>query len=709
MTQALNRPLVLTTQVGHHTITLETGRLAKQAHGSVLVTCGDNMVLVTAVTGAHRPDAPFFPLVVDYVEKQYAGGRVPGGFLKREGRLSDPEILVCRLTDRPIRPQFPDGYKGDTQIIATVLSHDGRLGCDVLAMSGASAALMLSPAPFDAPIAGVRVGRVQGTWIANPDRAQQAASDVNIVMACSQDAIVMVEGECDEISEQDLLDALDFGFQSVQGLLQIQVELAARAGHPKTPWQRTPPDPALVELVRAAATAPLQHALFVREKAARYAEVAAVKKQVVALVTEQLPDQLGDLSWVFDELKSEVVRERILSEQTRIDGRRPDEIRRIETEVGTLPRPHGSALFTRGETQALVTVTLGTDRDGKLQDGLFGKYDEKFMLHYNFPPFSTGEVKPLRGVGRRELGHGYLAQRALERVLPPYEKFPYVVRVVSEVLESNGSSSMASVCGGSMALMHAGVPLRAPVAGIAMGLIMDETGRHAVLSDILGDEDHLGDMDFKVCGTHRGITALQMDIKVRGLSRDIMASALGQARQGRLHILGCMEKTIREANAELSEYAPRITTIRIAQDRIRDVIGSGGKTIRSIQERTGCSVDISDDGTVKVASSDRAAAQQAVDIIRSLTAEPALGEVYLGVVAKVAEFGAFVTILPGVDGLCHISELSEERVDRTDDVVREGDEIIVKCVGIEGNGKIRLSRKEALGKVPTVGVQRVTV
>ncbi len=698
---ALNNPIQINARLGEHTITFETGRLAKQASGSVLVTCGDNVVLVTVVAQGHRADAPFFPLVVDYIEKQYAGGKIPGGFLKREGRLSDHEVLTSRLIDRPIRPLFPDGFRGDTQITATVLSHDGELGTDMLAMCGASAALMISPSPFAGPVAGVRVARIGGSFIANPTTSQAALADIDIVMACSRDAIVMVEGECDQVSEADLLDAFDFGFKSVQGLLDAQEELARLAGKEKLVYVPATLNLEVVKRVRKLAESGLMEALFIKDKHQRYGAIDAVKAEVAAVITEEFPENIADFKAAFDDLKSEIMREHTINKKTRIDGRRLDEVRTIETETGILPRAHGTGLFTRGETQALVTVTLGTDRDGKMVDGLMGKHDEKFMLHYNFPPFSTGEIKMLRGPGRREVGHGHLAQRSLAKVLPTYEQFPYVIRIVSEVLESNGSSSMATVCGGSMAMMDAGVPVQGPVAGIAMGLIMNAKGKFAILSDILGDEDHLGDMDFKVCGTRKGITGLQMDIKIQGLSREVMARALDQARQGRLHILDCMEQSIKAPRDEMSDYAPRITTITIPTDRIRDVIGSGGKTIRTVQERTGCTINIDDTGTVKVASTDRAKAAEAIEIIRALTASPTVGEVYLGTVAKVTDFGAFVTVMPGTDGLCHISELSEERVERVEDIVREGDEIIVKCTGIESGGKIRLSRKEALGLKPT--------
>jgi polyribonucleotide nucleotidyltransferase len=699
---ALNNPIQIHAKLGEHDITFETGRLAKQAGGAVLVSCGDNVVLVTVVAQGHRADAPFFPLVVDYQEKQYAGGKIPGGFLKREGRLSDHEVLTSRLIDRPIRPLFPDGFRGDTQVTATVLSHDGELGTDMLAMCGASAALMISPSPFATPIAGVRVARVNGSYIANPTTSEAALADIDIVMACSREAIVMVEGECDEVSEADLLDSFDYGFKAVQGILDAQEELVRLAGKEKLVYEPRKLNPKVVKRVRKLAEADLMVALFLKEKHERYAAIDAVKAKVGVAIAEEFPEFIADVKAAFDEFKSDIARERTINEKSRIDGRRLDQVRAIETEIGILPRAHGSGLFTRGETQALATVTLGTDRDGKMVDGLMGKHDEKFMLHYNFPPFSTGEIKMLRGPGRREVGHGHLAQRSLAKVLPTYEQFPYVIRIVSEVLESNGSSSMATVCGGSMAMMDAGVPIRSAVAGIAMGLIMNEKGKFAILSDILGDEDALGDMDFKVCGTRKGITGLQMDIKIKGLSREVMSSALMQARQGRLHILDCMEESITAPRGEMSDYAPRITTITIPTDRIRDVIGSGGKTIRTIQERTGCTINIDDTGTVKVASTDRARATEAIEIVRALTASPTIGEIYLGTVAKVTDFGAFVTVMPGTDGLCHISELSEERVERVEDIVREGDEIIVKCTGIESGGKIRLSRKEALGQTPTV-------
>lgn len=687
--------------VGDKTITIETGRLAKQAHGSILISQGDSMVLVTAVTGPHNPDARFFPLVVDYVEKQYAGGKIPGGFLKREARLGDHEVLTSRLTDRPIRPLFPEGFKGDTQITATVLSHDGEYDTDVLCMTGASAALMLTPAPFEGPIAGVRVARIDGAFVCNPSLAEQAEADINIVMACSRDAIIMVEGESNVVSEDDLMAALDFGHAAVTELLDLQLELQAKAGKPKMSFELPAPDADLVKKVRKVAKKPLETALRISSKLERYAALDAAKKDIIAALGDALADRKDEIKDAIEEYKSDIMRGWVLKDKKRIDGRGFADIRQITTEAGILPRVHGSSLFTRGETQALVTVTLGTERDNKLIEGLRGRWNENFMLHYNFPPFSVGEIKMLRGPGRREIGHGTLAARGLAAVLPSFDEFPYVVRIVSETLESNGSSSMATACGGSMALMQAGVPVKAPVAGIAMGLIA-EGNEFCILSDILGDEDHLGDMDFKVIGTEAGVTALQMDIKIKGLPKDVMARALAQARDGRLHILKEMAKTIATPAEDLSAYAPRITTIKISPDRIRDVIGSGGKTIRSIQERTGCSVNVEDNGVVKIASSDREAAQRCVEIIEALTAEAVVGEIYLGTVAKIMEFGAFVTILPGCDGLCHISELTEERVERVEDIVKEGEQIVVKCLGVERNGKIRLSRKEALGKEPTV-------
>lgn len=692
---------VVSAKLGEHTVEIETGRLARQAGGSVLMTCGESVVLVTACNGPHRPDAHFFPMVVEYVEKQYAGGRIPGGFFRREGRPGDLETLVARLTDRPIRPLFPEGYKGDVQIIATVMSHDMEHDTDVMCITGASAALMLSSAPFEGPIAGVRVGRVDGKLYANPTRSQRELADMDIIMACTRDAIVMVEGETKEATEEEILDALNFGFDAVQGLIDAQIDLAEAHGREKEVFELPAPDKKLINAVKKAAEARLSEALSVKEKLARYAAIDAVKKEVKEELAARFEGREAEVSEAFNNLKSDIARNWALKEKRRIDGRDTRTVRPIETEVGVLPRTHGSSLFTRGETQALVTTTLGTGRDARMVDAVTGKVDHNFMLHYNFPPFSVGEVKMLRSTSRREVGHGWLAQRAVEAVLPPFAEFPYVLRVVSEVLESNGSSSMATVCGASLALMDAGVPIRKPVAGIAMGMI-SEGNDYVILSDILGDEDHLGDMDFKVAGTADGITALQMDIKIKGLKREVMAEALEQAKEGRLHILGCMAKSLEAPRAELRDFAPRITTIRISTDRIRDVIGSGGKTIRAISEKTGCNIEVLDDGRVNISSTSRAATREAIDIIEALTAEPIVGEIYLGTVAKITDFGAFVTVLPGTDGLLHISEISEDRIDKVEDVLQEGDEVIVKCIGVERGGKIRLSRKEALGQKPTV-------
>ena len=691
--------------LGAHTVTIETGRMAKQAGGSVIVSTGETSVLVTACVGPHKETAGFFPLSVEYIEKFYASGRIPGGFKRREGQLSEAEILTCRLSDRPLRPLFPEGFKGEVQVIAQVISHDSENDADVLSITGASAALMLSNAPFSGPIAAVRVGRIEGKFVANPTWSQRPLCDIDVVIACTKDAIVMVEGEADEASEDDMLDALNFGFEAVQPLIKLQIKLAKEAGKEKMTFVSPKLDAALLKAVAKFIGTKLSKAMAISDKLSRYGAIHEIRAELGAKFTETHPGREREVGACFEELESNTLRDVVIKQRKRIDGRGPRDVRPITVEVGVLPRPHGSSLFTRGETQTLVTVTLGTDRDAKLNEDLHGKRDEHFMLHYNFPPFSVGEVKRMGSPGRREVGHGFLARRSVEKVVPSHDKFPYTIRVVSEVLESNGSSSMASVCGGSLALMHAGVPIKAAVAGIAMGLIK-EGDDYVILSDILGDEDHLGDMDFKVAGTERGITGLQMDIKINGISRSVMSEAMLQAREGRLHILGKMNAVLSSPNEELSPYAPRITTIKIAVDRIRDVIGSGGKTIRAIQEKAGVTIEVQDNGTVKIASTSEKATAEAIEIIKALTAEAVVGEIYLGTVAKVAEFGAFVTILPGVDGLCHISELSDQRVERTEDICQEGDEIVVKCMGVERNGKIRLSRKEALGKTPTVAVTK---
>jgi polyribonucleotide nucleotidyltransferase len=686
--------------VGGRALTLETGRLAKQAHGSVLVTFGDTMVLVTAVSQEERPGLDFFPLTCEFVEKTYAAGKIPGGFFKREARQRDEEILSSRLMDRPLRPLFPEGFRKDTQIIATVLSSDKQNKADVLALTGASAALHISDIPWSGPVVGVRVGRSAGEFIAYPTVAELERCDIDLVVACSRDAIVMVEGGAAEATENDIIDALMFAHQTAQPILELIEKLRAAVGKPKREFTAPQLDPAIRTRVSQIVDGPLSEATRVTNKKARYEGYSSLKKQL----TETLLSELGPEKYLpverlvkaeFEERKAFVVRSYVLDEQKRIDGRDTRTIRPIVCEAGLLPRVHGSALFQRGETQAIVTTTLGTSTDEQKIDGLMGETWKRFYLHYNFPPFSTGETKPLRGPGRREIGHGALAERALARMIPAPEQFPYTIRIVSETLESNGSSSMAAVCGGCLSLMDAGVPIKSPVAGIAMGLIM-EGEKYAVLSDILGDEDHLGDMDFKVCGTARGVTAIQMDIKIQGLSRQILQQALDQAREGRLFILGKMLETLPTVRPELSPFAPRITTIKVKPDQIRLIIGPGGKTIKGIVDQTGVSIDVEDDGTVNVASADPEAVKKALDIIRGLTAEAEVGTVYKGTVRRITDFGAFVEVLPNTDGLLHISEMAHTRVERVEDVVKEGDEIEVKVLSVDRDGKIRLSRRELL-------------
>ncbi|HVY48980.1 MAG TPA: polyribonucleotide nucleotidyltransferase, partial [Minicystis sp.] len=686
--------------VGGRALTLETGRLAKQAHGSVLITFGETMVLVTAVSQDERPGLDFFPLTCEFVEKTYAAGKIPGGFFKREARQREEEILACRIMDRPLRPLFPDGFKKDTQIIATVLSSDKQNKADVLALTAASAALHISDIPWNGPIVGVRVGRKAGEFIAYPTVADIEQCDIDLVVACSRDAIVMVEGGAAEAMESDIVDALMFAHETAQPVLDLIERIRAAVGKPKREF-KAPELPANIKKrIAELVDADLSQATRVTDKKARYEGYSVLKKKM----TEQLTAEFGAETLLplanlvkgeFEERKAHVVRSYVLHEGRRIDGRDTRTIRPIVTEAGLLPRVHGSALFQRGETQAIVTTTLGTSTDEQKIDGLMGESWKRFYLHYNFPPFSTGETKPLRGPGRREIGHGALAERALVRMIPPPDQFPYTIRIVSETLESNGSSSMAAVCGGCMSLMDAGVPIKSPVAGIAMGLIM-EGDKYAVLSDILGDEDHLGDMDFKVCGTARGVTAIQMDIKIEGLSRAVLSQALDQAREGRLHILGQMLETLPTVRPELSRYAPRITTVKVKPDQIRLIFGPGGKTIKGIVDQTGVAIDVEDDGTVNVASSDPEAVKKALDIIKGLTAEPEVGTVYTGTVKRITDFGAFVEILPNTDGLLHISEIAHTRVERVEDVLKEGDQIEVKVLSVDRDGKIRLSRRELL-------------
>ncbi len=682
-------------------LTLETGRIAKLAHGAVLVTYGESVVLVTAVSSNdERPGIDFFPLTCDYVEKSFAAGKIPGGFFKREGRQRDEEILTSRLIDRPCRPLFPEGYKKDTQVIATVLSVDKVNPTDVLALTGAGAALHISDIPWSGPVVGVRVARISGELIAYPTFEQIAQSDLDIIVAATKDSIVMVEGGASEVSEGDLIDALMFGQQAAQPILNLIERIRAAVGRPKRVFEAKSISQELRDKVKGLVDADLSKASRIVGKTERYEAYGVAKKKMA----EQLKASIGEEAWTsnekllkaeFEERKYVLVREMVLGEKKRIDGRVSTTIRPIECEVGLLPRVHGSAMFQRGETQAIVTTTLGTSSDEQKIDALIGESWKNFMLHYNFPPYSTGETKPLRGPGRREVGHGNLAERALKRMMPDPDKFPYTVRVVSETTESNGSSSMAAVCGGCLSLMDAGAPIKAPVAGIAMGLIK-EGDRVAILSDILGDEDHLGDMDFKVCGTARGVTAIQMDIKVEGLSREILESALKQAREGRLHILDKMLQTLSAPRPEMSKWAPRITSIKVKPDQIRLVIGPGGKTIKGIVDQTGVAIDVEDDGTVNIASADPEAVKRALAIIKGLTAEPEIGTIYKGPVKRVTDFGAFIEILPGTDGLLHVSEMAHTRVERVEDVMKEGDEVEVKVLEVSRDGKIRLSRRALL-------------
>jgi polyribonucleotide nucleotidyltransferase len=679
-------------------LSIEVGRMAKQASGSALVQYGETVVLTTAVASqSTRPGIDFFPLTVDYQEKAFAAGKIPGGFFKREGRQGEKEILTSRLIDRPIRPLFADGYKCETQIIATVLSFDKESDSDTVAMLGASAALHVSDIPFLSPIAGVRIGRIGGKFVINPYLSQMGESDLNLLVAGTKDSIVMVEGGAKMLSEDIMLDALYTALDALQPLIAMQEELRAKLGKPKREVVVGEIDKKLQKAVKALALPRIEKAMTFVAKLERHAAISSAHKEAQAAALEQFPDQEAVIREVIDEVESHAMRQMIVKQKKRLDGRGVADVRPISCEVKVLPRTHGSSLFTRGETQALATTTLGTASDEQRIDALVGEHYRKFMLHYNFPPFSVGETKPLRGPSRRDTGHGALAERALLPVLPDEKAFPYTIRIVSEILESNGSSSMATVCSGSLAMMDAGVPIKAPVAGIAMGLIK-EGDDIAVLSDILGDEDHLGDMDFKVAGTSEGVTALQMDIKIHGVTKEIMRQALTQARDGRLHILDVMNKTLNTARDDISQHAPRIVSIKVRQDKIRDIIGPGGKVIRGIVEETGCKIDIEDDGTVFIASSEEAGMKRAIEIIEGITMEAQVGKIYKGKVVRIVDFGAFVEIMPGTDGLLHISQIGPGRVHRVSDVLKEGDEIQVKVLEIDKSGKIRLSRKEAMGE-----------
>ena len=683
-------------QYGNRTVTLETGEIARQAGGAVMVSCDGTVLLVSAVAAkTAREGQDFFPLTVDYQEKFYAGGRIPGGFFKREGRATEKETLISRLIDRPIRPLFPDGFRNEVQVIATVMSLNPEVDGDIPALIGASAAVALTGAPFAGPIGAAKVGYKDGEYLLNPTTTELEESDLELVVAGTRDAVLMVESEANELSEEVMLGAVMFGHQQMQVAINAINELVAEAGKPKWEWSLPGRSENLVDALRNAIGGKLAEAFQVRDKIERRDTISNLKKQILEALTPQAEQHewaSGDLSKEFSEQEYQTMRRSVLETRVRIDGRAPDQVRGINSKVGLLPRAHGSSLFTRGETQAIVVTTLGTARDGQIIDSVGGEYKEHFLFHYNFPPYSVGEAGRMMGPKRREIGHGRLAKRGVLAVMPTMEDFPYTIRVVSEITESNGSSSMASVCGASLALMDAGVPIKAPVAGIAMGLVK-EGDDYVVLSDILGDEDHLGDMDFKVAGTENGITALQMDIKIEGITEDIMRVALEQAKGGRLHILGEMANALTTPREELSEYAPRLLTIKIHPDKIREVIGKGGATIQGITKETGTQIDIQDDGTIVIASVNAAAAQAAKDRIEQITSDVEPGRIYEGKVVKIMDFGAFVTILPGKDGLVHVSQISSERVEKVSDKLKEGDVVKVKVLEVDKQGRIRLSMK----------------
>lgn len=692
----------VTAQVNGKSITIETGRLAKQADGSVLVTCGSNMVLVTAVSSRKESTLDFFPLTVEYQEKFYATGKIPGGYFKREGRPTNNATLTARLIDRPIRPLFPEGYRFETQVIATTMSFDGTFPLEILASIGASAALHISDIPFNGPTAAVQVGRVQGKFIANPSATQLAESDMDIIVAGTRNGIMMVEGETKFVSEADALAALKFAHDSMAPVFNMVDELREKFGN-KAKRSFTPAkiDESFERDVTEFLAPKINAALRIREKMERYATADKAKKEAEEKFVKTISDKdlavsrKKELGTIVENVKYKVARDMILNDKSRIDGRDMNTVRPISCEVALLPRAHGSGLFTRGETQVLGTVTLGTGDDEQFVDALGGVEKKKFLLHYNFPPFSVGETGRVGAQSRREIGHGNLAERAIKAVLPDFEKFPYTVRIVSEVLESNGSSSMGTVCSGILALLDAGVPIKGNVAGIAMGLIKEDS-RVAILSDILGDEDHLGDMDFKVAGTRDGITSLQMDLKIDSISLDVMDQALKQAREGRLHILGEMEKVMSKSRGEISQFAPRIETIKIKPEKVREVIGAGGKVIKSIIEETGVKIDIEDDGTIHIASADPDATKKAMEMIAQICAEAEVGRVYKGKVVRIMDFGAFVEIFANTQGLLHVSEISNERVRNVTDVLREGEEIDVKVLDVDRAGRIKLSRKAVL-------------
>lgn len=683
-----------TVQFGEHQLSLETGKIARQAGGAVIASLGETSVLVTVVGKKDvSPGQDFFPLTVNYQERTYAAGKIPGGFFKREGRPSEKETLTSRLIDRPLRPLFPKGFLNEVQVIATVVALDPEIDPDIPAMIGASAALAISGIPFNGPLGAARVGYVDGQYVLNPAKAQLDNSALDLVVAGTESAVLMVESEASELPEEVMLGSVMYGHQQMQTAINLVKELQAEAGKPAWDWTAPEKDETLYNTVKAQAFDGIKEAYAISDKLARLDQLSNVRSAAVeALVTEDSELTEEQVKNVFSKLEKELVRGRIIAGEPRIDGRDTSSVRPIFVETTLLPRVHGSALFTRGETQAIVVATLGAERDAQMIDAVEGEYRDRFMLHYNFPPYCVGETGFVGSPKRREIGHGKLAKRGIAAVMPTAEEFPYVVRVVSEITESNGSSSMASVCGTSLALMDAGVPIKAPVAGIAMGLIK-ETDGYAVLTDILGDEDHLGDMDFKVAGTEKGVTALQMDIKIEGINEEIMRTALAQARDGRLHILDKMNAVISTHRTEMSKFAPRIITVKINADKIRDVIGKGGATIRAITEETGATIDIQDDGTVMIFSADYDAGQAALRRVEDITAEVEVGKIYEGRVAKLMDFGAFVTILPGKDGLVHISQISDERVENVGDKLSEGDMIKVKVLEVDRQGRIRLSMK----------------
>lgn len=690
-------------EFGSYKVSLEYGRMAKQAHGAIVGQYGDTVVLATAVTSDEAKEGiDFLPLTVDYQEKAYAAGKIPGGFFKREGRPSEKEILVSRLIDRPIRPLFPDNFFNDTQVIASVLSADQTNSSDFLGIICASAALTISDIPFNGPIGAVKIGRIEGEFVINPTFTEMEKSDLNLIVAGTRDAVMMVEGGANELPEDVVLEAIGLAHREIQKVIDIQLELKALVGKKKMEIQPLSINKELEEKIKEMSLGRIREAILIPSKASRQEHLDKILDDLHIHLKKDEKDITKEITIIFHEIERNEVRRMILDKNKRADGRGYKDIRPITSEVGVLPRTHGSAIFTRGETQSLSVATLGTSLDEQRIDALEGESKKTFMLHYNFPPFSVGEVKGLRGPGRREIGHGALAEKALKAVIPSKDKFPYTLRVVSDILESNGSSSMATVCAGTLALMDAGVPIKAPVAGIAMGLIKEDD-KIAILSDILGLEDHLGDMDFKVAGTRKGVTAIQMDIKIAGITKELMALAVEQAREGRLFILDKMLETMSEPRSTLSAHAPRIITMKVKQDKVREVIGPGGKVIRSIVEKTGVKIDIDDSGVISIASTDEDASKAAIEMINQITAEAEIGNIYLGKVRRIVDFGAFVEIIPNTDGLVHISQLAEHRVKNVTDEVSEGDEILVKVIEIDKQGKIRLSRKDALKEAAEKG------